>query len=314
LARFPRHSIWPCRDQRTWPLTQEQDYQVPLALLRIPGLKEPNRLPRFLTDQQVRSLRDEIEERLARARSASKRRDALLERAAFYLLWQGGLRLGEVEELRLADLNLDGRKLTVRQGKGCKDRTVYLTGTVIQALQDYLAVRGMGPSDHVFLYRNRPLCKDLVRDRIQAAGVQAGVKVSPHRLRHTFATQLLNAGCRVTTIQKLLGHRRLNSTLIYARVHDRIVAEDYYAAMAKIEQGLDQPARTDEASQPLNPGERARLLELVQRLAQPDLDQEARLDLLAQMRRVLHCETPGQVEAPTNGKGPQRALASVAQL
>ena len=165
---------------------QEQDYQVPLALLRVRGLKQPDRLPRFLTDEQVRRLRDVIEERLAQAHSASKRRDALLDRAAFYLLWQGGLRLGEAEELCLEDLDtwaslstsLAGRRLAVRQGKGLKDRTVYLTGTVAQALQDYLAVRGMGPTDHVFLYRNRPLCKDLVRDRIKAAGKQAGVKVT----------------------------------------------------------------------------------------------------------------------------------------
>ena len=100
-------------------------------------------------------------------------------------------------------------------------------------------MRGQGPSDHVFLYRNAPLCKDLVRDRVKAAGERTGVKVTPHRLRHTFATQLVNAGCRITSIQKLLGHRRLNSTMIYARVHDRTVAEDYYAAMEIVEQQLD---------------------------------------------------------------------------
>lgn len=61
------------------------------------------------------------------------------------------------------------------------------------------------------------------------------MKVSPHALRHTLATQLLTAGCKVTSIQKLMGHRRLNSTMIYARVHDHTVAEDYYAAMGRIE-------------------------------------------------------------------------------
>ena len=64
-------------------------------------------------------------------------------------------------------------------------------------------------TDHLFLYRNELLCKDLVRNRVQAAGERAGVKVYPHRLGRTCATQLLNAGCRVTSIQKLLGHRRL---------------------------------------------------------------------------------------------------------
>ena len=106
-------------------------------------------------------------------------------------------------------------------------------------LRAYLAVRGMGPTDHLFLYRNEPLSKDLVRDRIKAAGERVGVKVYPHRLRHTCATQLLNAGCRVTSIQKFLGHKRLNSTMIYARVHDRTVAEDYYAAMEAVEKRLE---------------------------------------------------------------------------
>jgi integrase/recombinase XerD len=293
---------------------QEQDYPVPLALLRIPGLKQPDRLPRFLTDEQVRRLRDVIEERLAQAHSASKRRDALLDRAAFYLLWQGGLRLGEVEELRLEDLDtstslstgLAGRKLTVRQGKGRTDRTVYLTDTVVQALQDYLAVRGMGPSDHVFLYRNRPLCKDLVRARIKAAGKQAGVKVTPHRLRHTFGTQLLNAGCRVTTIQKLLGHRRLNSTMIYARVHDRTVAEDYYAAMAKIEKRLELAAGTDSPDELVNVNERTQLLALVDLLAKPELDRQARLELAAQMRRVAS-RSAGAGRGPDEWEGSPNA-------
>jgi site-specific recombinase XerD len=228
---------------------QSQDHPVPRALLRMPSLKEPDRLPRFLTDEQVRRLRDDFERRAAQAQSPSRRRDALLDRAAFYLLWQSGLRLGEVEELCLEDLDLAGRRLTVRQGKGVKDRTVYLTGTLVRALQEYLAVRGMGPTDHVFLYRNQPVCKDLIHRHIRAGGDRAGVKVSPHRLRHTCATQLLNAGCRVTSIQKLLGHERLNSTMIYARVHDRTVAKDYYAAMADIEKQLDlQPDATTPAS------------------------------------------------------------------
>lgn len=113
--------------------------------------------------------------------------------------------------------------------------------TTVQALQVYLAVRGMGPTDHVFLYRNKPVCKDPIRSRIKAAGDRVGVKVPPRRLRHTCATQLLNAGCRVTSIQKFLGHRRLNSTMIYARAHDKTVANDSYAAMAQVESRLALP-------------------------------------------------------------------------
>jgi site-specific recombinase XerD len=267
---------------------QEQDYRVPQALLHLPTLKQPDRLPHFLTDEQMRRLRDEFEQRVAQAQSPVQRRDALLDRAAFYLLWQGGLRLGEVEELRLPDLDLAGRKLLVRQGKGRKDRAVYITDTVVRVLEGYLTVRGMGPTDHVFLYRNLAVHKDLIHCRIKYAGERAGVKVTPHQLRHTCATQLLNAGCRVTSIQKFLGHQRLNSTMIYARVHDRTVAEDYYAAMAHIEQRLDLSTETDAANEWVNACfARAQLRELANRLAEPQLELAARLDLVEQMRRVL---------------------------
>jgi hypothetical protein len=105
----------------------------------------------------------------------------------------------------------------------------------------------------------------------------------------------------VTTIQKLLGHRRLNATMIYARVHDRTVEEDYYAAMAQIEKGLDLAAgmdATDNVGEPIDAGERARLLELASQLAVPQLGLDVRLDLVAQIRSVLHQETPEQTESP----------------
>ena len=216
-----------------------QDYHVPLSLRRVPTLKQPRRLPRFLTDEQVGKLRDDFEERVQQAPDGRTRRDALLARAAFYLLWQGGMRVGEVEELRLEDIDLKNQRLSVLQGKGLKDRTVYLTTSLTRALSEYLAVRGEGSSDHVFLFRNRSLRKDLVRDRIKAAGKRVGVRVHPHRLRHTCATQLLNAGCKVTSIQRFLGHKDLNSTMVYAQVYDHVVANDYFAAMEQVEKRLD---------------------------------------------------------------------------
>lgn len=273
---------------------QEQDFAVPQALLRLHGLKEAQRLPRFLTDAQVHSLRDDFERQVAQAANAAQRRDTLLDRAAFYLLWHAGLRLGEVEELRLEDLDLPGRRLTVRRGKGLRDRTVYLTTMATRALQAYLDLRGLGSADHVFLYRNAPLCKDLVRDRLHAAGARAGVKVSPHRLRHTFATQLVNAGCKITTIQQLLGHQRINSTLIYARVHDRTVAEDYYAAMEIVEQRLSLPApdATEPDSEPAKVKPDANVNVLLAQLRAPHLDLDARLALVTQLHTALQGTIP----------------------
>ncbi len=80
--------------------------------------------------------------------------------------------------------------------------------------------------------RTHPLAKkDLLRRRLKAAGEQVGVKVKIHGLRHTCATQLLNVGCPITSIQAILGHKRLDTTMIYARVHDKTVESDYFRAM-----------------------------------------------------------------------------------
>ncbi len=217
---------------------------------------------------------------------------------------------GRVEELRLEDLDLAGRRLSVRSGKGLKDRTVYLTASVIFALQEYLAVRGIGPSDHVFLYRNEALKKDLARSRIRDAGKRVGVKVYPHKLRHTTATQLLNAGCPVTSIQKFLGHKKLNTTMVYARAYDATVEADYFAAMSRVEQRLSlasQPPAAqasvepeernellalveepeEEVNTPVGENERAELLKLADQLAEPELSMEVRLDLVLLMRALL---------------------------
>jgi hypothetical protein len=199
------------------------------------------------------------------------------------------MRLGEVEELRLEDLDLPQKRLSVRDGKGRKDRTVYLTETAIRALQEYLAVRGEGSGDHVFLYRNAPVKKDLVRDQIKHAGERVGVKVFPHRLRHTCATQLLNAGCRVTSIQRFLGHKKLSSTMIYARAHDETVAEDYFSAMERVEQRLEilpEPKQKTE-DEVVNVQEPAKVLQLIERLELPELCLEERLGITLQLREFL---------------------------
>ena len=103
----------------------------------------------------------------------------------------------------------------------------------------------------------------------------------------------MNAGCRATTIQKLLGHQRLNSTLIYARVHDRTVAEDYHAAMEQVEKRMEiTPPMKDGAGPSVNKSERDQLLELAAQLATRNLSMETRLGLVDRMRQVLNHGTP----------------------
>ena len=281
---------------------QEEGYSIPQALLRIPSLKQPDPLPKYLTDEQVKQLREKIERSVQEAQQANQRRLALLDRAIFYLLWQGGLRLGEVEELRLEDLDLPGQRLSVRNGKGLKDRTVYLTASLTQVLQAYLAVRGEGSSDHVFLYRNAALARSFIGSRLKMIGVKAGVKVYAHRLRHTCATQLLNAGCRITSIQAFLGHKKLNTTMIYARAHDQTVAEDYFAAMQRVEQRLEiVPAPKEEpktGNEVVNVRPADQVLFWLERLALPELCQQERLEIAANLKQTLCLGIACQLSPP----------------
>jgi hypothetical protein len=90
----------------------------------------------------------------------------------------------------------------------------------------------------------------------------------------------------VTTIQKLLGHQRLNSTMVYARVHDRTVAQDYYAAMAQIEKAMSIDMEV-ETSKTLERSDRELLLKLIDRLAEQRLSADSRQLLVEQMRGVL---------------------------
>ncbi len=280
---------------------QDQGIAVPQALFRVPSLKLPEPLPKYLTDEQVKLLRDDFETRVAQAAGPGPKRDALLDRAAFFLLWQGGMRLGEVEDLKLEDLDLAKRRLTVRQGKGRKDRTVFLADSAVRAVQAYLECRGLGPTSHVFLYRNRSVGKDLIRQRIKAAGARQGFNAYPHRLRHTCATQLLNAGCPVTSIQKFLGHTRLNSTMRYARAYDTTVEANYFAAMERIERRLDLSGAEDGGDEPVAADERAQLLDLARELAQPELSAETRLALAERMQRLLLRHAPESENPGENG-------------
>jgi site-specific recombinase XerD len=277
---------------------QEEGYHIPQSLLKIPGLKLPEPLPRYLTDEQMKKLREEIERNAREEVFHSRRRVALLIRAAFYLLWQGGMRLGEVEEVRLEDLDFPQKRLSVRVGKGKKDRTVYLTETAIHALQEYLAVRGEGSGDHIFLYNNAPVKKDLIRAQLKYAGERVEVKVFPHRLRHTCATQLLNAGCRITSIQRFLGHKDLASTMIYAKAHDQTVADDYFTAMQRVEQRLeivpvekDNRTERSRSIEVVKVREPEKVLQLIEQLYLPDLCYEDRLGIAFQLREWFRAES-----------------------
>ncbi len=219
---------------------REDGVKIHPSLENIQRLKESERLPRYMTSEQVQRLQTVIETDAA----MGKKYDALLMRSMFYLLWQGGLRSGEVEGLRFSDFYISqanhAKRLFVRDSKWRKGRAVYLTDMVLDALRSYLTVRGTEKAGgFVFVRNGVPLKRHYLSQRLKTIGRQVDVTVSPHRLRHTFATQLLNVGCQVTSIQKLLGHTNLNTTMTYARAFDQTVMLDYFRALDTLENQPD---------------------------------------------------------------------------
>jgi site-specific recombinase XerD len=216
---------------------EEQEVPIPPSVFRIERIQEKKPLPRFLDEGDYQRLEQQI---LANTQNGS--RDDLLDRAWFYLLAHTGVRLGELRELRLGDLDLVGRRLMVRQGKGLRDRVVPLSGPVCQVLDDYIRVRGEAETDHLLVLRQEPLTATLVPFRLGRYGDTVGVDVSPHRLRHTLATRLVNAGMDIVSIRRLLGHEKLDTTMIYSHVHDATMERDFRQAMNRLVAGQEQPS------------------------------------------------------------------------
>jgi site-specific recombinase XerD len=186
-------------------------------------LREPQRLPRPVQEEDLLAFFAAIED----AR----------DKAMFILMLRCGLRISEVANLLRSDLFLDepAPRLVVH-GKGSRERAVYLSPQAERALRRYLTERPPARSDFVFLsYQLEGLSTTAIHKRLMAYRSQAGVYLTAHRLRHSFANDLLSAGAPVTTIQVLLGHRWLETTQIYVQANDRQVQADYYAACQKLE-------------------------------------------------------------------------------
>jgi site-specific recombinase XerD len=215
-----------------WRELLEQGQPVDPAIARLRELPRPDSLPRYLAETEIRRLESFVSERLEQADRLVR-----LENACFLVLAHTGIRASECVDLRRQDLDLAARRLLIRQGKGQRDRTVYLSDLAITALHHYLADRQLHPTSPLFVRpTGRPITYDWLRQHIVALGQAAGeIEVSPHRLRHTLATRLLNVGMKETAIQKILGHEQLSTTMIYARILDKTVETDYQQAMRQIE-------------------------------------------------------------------------------
>ncbi len=219
----------------------DQGEAVDPAIFRLRRLPRPQTLPRHLSQTDSQRLESFVRSRLDHADPLIR-----LENACFFVLAHTGIRAGECVDLYGQDLDLPDRRLWVRQGKGQRDRVVYLSDTACLAISSYLAGRQPGPTNPLFVRpKGQPIGYHWLKNHIKALGHAAGeIAVTPHQLRHTLATRLLNAGMQVTHIQRILGHEHLNTTMIYAYVLDTTVQADYQQVMQQIEQQQTPMSRT----------------------------------------------------------------------
>jgi len=208
------------------------DRDTPLSanLFRVAYPERSDPLPRYLTEAEYNRL-----ERVVLAQTADDTPTAARDRAWFFTLSHTGLRVSELLNLRLSDLEFASGRLMVRGGKNTRDRVVYLTPTLTQALRTYLSHRQDTVDDHLWLDDGRPLQAHQVRYRLRRWGQLCDVAVTPHRLRHTLATRLINQGMSLESLRRLLGHKTLSMTQHYARLYDDTVQEQFQTAMANIE-------------------------------------------------------------------------------
>lgn len=135
----------------------------------------------------------------------------------FSLLYSSGLRVSELVNLKRQDMNLSEKSGWVRRGKGAKDRLFTISEALCSDLKNYFEKS----QDSLYVFsKEKPLTTRNIQKIIQKASRKAGIqkKVTPHTLRHSFATHLLESGTDIRVIQELLGHSNLNTTQLYTHI------------------------------------------------------------------------------------------------
>jgi site-specific recombinase XerD len=194
-----------CALRFLYQVTLERPEMIP----HLPYPRQEKRLPTVLSEEEVA--------RFFQAVSHPRNRVALMA------LYAAGLRVSEVVGLKPDDINRDRMLIHVRQGKGRKDRMVMLSSMLLKELDRYL--RGARPYHWLFPGAD-PTCHLTTRAlqricRLAGEAAQLSKRVTPHVLRHSFATHLLDAGTDLRVVQTLLGHRSIQTTAVYTHVSTR---------------------------------------------------------------------------------------------
>jgi len=205
----------------------DREVLSPDLLKRKLRVKVPDSLPRAIDPQDVRRLLAVIQ----------RPRD----RALVLVLLRTGMRIGELLNTTISDVNLAEKRIEIFETqKNRVGRVVYLADDACQALEDWLKLRGW-KTELIFSGQGgRPLSYEVVRSRFVMLLDEANLAhkgYTLHCLRHTFASELLNAGMRLECLQPLLGHSSIEMTRRYARLTDTTRKEEYFRAMAIIEKG-----------------------------------------------------------------------------
>ncbi len=206
-------------------LSEEEGIHIVNPVRKPNIMKLPRSLPKHLKDEQIERL----------FRNMKGRRD----HAMFTLMLRCGLRVEEVAHLSLGNIDLKRRTLLIQDGKGAKDRIVYISNDALHALLEYIRVRPASKARKVFLVEKgpctgQPISIRGIQKRMEYYARRTSLKISCHHLRHTMATQMLNADADLSTIQDLLGHNSIRTTQRYCRVSNIKVQRDYFKAMEVI--------------------------------------------------------------------------------
>jgi site-specific recombinase XerD len=163
---------------------------------------------------------------------------APVDRAIFLLMLRCGLRVSEVASLRVGDVDWEQGAILVRQGKGRKDRRVYISSDAGAALRECLRVRPTKTLGGYLFWnqkqKSRALSVKAIQKKMERYALAAGIKASCHSLRHTFASNLLEEGAEVASIKEFLGHSSVTSSERYARLSNQRVKQTYLQTIKRV--------------------------------------------------------------------------------
>ncbi|MCL4451981.1 MAG: tyrosine-type recombinase/integrase [Candidatus Thermoplasmatota archaeon] len=181
--------------------------------------KRPRSVPKYLSEKETA--------RLINAASKNSKNLAIVSVLAYT-----GIRVGELCRLNIEDVDLDERIMSIRHGKGDKDRIVIISEECSYALASYFKSRNRLNIDNDSLFISRKMCRydpTSIQRLVKKLSIEAGISknVTPHILRHTFATSVMRNGANLKFIQEILGHSTLATTQIYVHIDDGAMKSMY---------------------------------------------------------------------------------------